>query len=139
MNRICAVSLCLVLLLGIGCKTTDETAATRAEVVTVSGLAEVQRAESWQSLRSGRPLNVGDQVRTGADGRVEVRFSPFGGVMTIQPDSLLQLEQVGPTATNQQVIAVVQLSRGRVVGDTLKLPKDAKVVVKTRGGSFAIP
>lgn len=139
MNKIIAGLLGLTTLFVLACQTTDRAAAARAEVASVTGFAEIQRGQQWQSLRAGEILGVGDQIRTGADGTVEVRFAPHGGVMGLQPDSMLRFEQIGATLTNQQVVAVVDLDRGRVIGDTLKLPKGSKVVVKTRGGSFAIP
>lgn len=134
--------LCFIIVgcaLGLACQSTRTASESTAEIAKATGLAEIQRATSWEALKQGDRLIVGDQVRTGPDGVLEVRFAPHGGVMAIQPDSMVEFEQIGRSGTNQNYVAVVELSRGRVVGDTLKLPTGTKVLVKTRGADFAIP
>ena len=84
-------------------------------------------------------MREGDQARTGANGQINLRLTPHGGVMSLMADSAMQIEQLGTRGTNQQNVAVIRLTRGRVVGDTLKLPKGSKVAVKTNAGTFAIP
>ena len=133
--------LCLLCAMGIGCQSGGSKSgqASRAEVANTRGTVEIQRASSWEGLREGDRLNVGDRVRTGTDGTLEVRFAPHGGVMAVQPGSILAFEQIGRSGTNMNYVAVVELSQGRVVGDTLKLPTGTKVLVRTRGADFAIP
>lgn len=148
---------CLLLLVGIACKTADSTRRSdvQAVVAKVEGSSEFLAAgqtvqtgqiRNEQAVAVGHALRKGDQIRTGADGRVDVQLIPYGGVMSVMPNSAIEIEQLGPegtaggtAGTNQQTVAAIRLTRGRVVGDTLKLPKGSKVVVKTNAGTFAIP
>ena len=132
---------CVLVLFAIGCKSTDASRSSNAQAVvaSVEGSSEFFQGGTWQAIRAGQVLHEGDQARTGANGRVDLRFTPHGGVMSLMPDSAMQIEQLGTRATNQNNVAVIRLTRGRVVGDTLKLPAGSKVAIKTNAGTFAIP
>jgi hypothetical protein len=135
---------CLLLLVGIACKSPNAARGSdsQAIVTKVDGLAEsLQKGQAgaWQPIRVGQVLSEGDQARTGADGQVDIRLAPYGGVMSLMPNSEIQIEQLGARGTNTQAVAALRLTRGRVLGDTLKLPKGSKVVIKTNAGTFAIP
>ena len=139
----------LLIVVGIGCTSTrgspgakQAKSVNQATVASVEGSAEalqVGQAGSWQPIRVGQVFNEGDQARTSANGKVDFGLAPHGGVMTLMPDSAIQFEQLGPRSTNTQEVATIRLTRGRVVGDTLKLPKGSKVAIKTNAGTFAIP
>lgn len=77
-------------------------------------------------------------MRTGPGSRVNLSLGPHGGVLTVHPDSVLELERLGPSADEPAVAAVLNLARGRVTGDTLDLPAGMKIVVKTLGGVHEI-
>jgi hypothetical protein len=135
---------CVLLLAGIACKSPNGGGGSNSQAIVarVTGMAEflpTGQTGSWQPIRDGQVLKEGDQARTGADGQVDFRLTPHGGVMTLMPDSAIQFEQLGARGTNQQTVATIRLTKGRVVGDTLKLPKGSKVAVKTNAGTFAIP
>jgi hypothetical protein len=132
---------CLIVLFAVGCKSTrgSRSSNVQAVVANVEGSAEFLRNGTWQPIRAGHVFGEGDQARTGANGRLDLQLTPHGGVMSLMPDSAMQIEQLGTLGTNQQNIAVIRLSRDRVIGDTLKLPKGSKVAVKTNAGTFAIP
>ena len=139
---------CLLLVsLGIACQNPNAArgSGSQAIVAKAEGSSEFLpkgQATGWQPVRSGWVLAEGDQARTGADGQIDFQITPHGGVVTLMPNSTLEIEQLGPrgtTGTNQNAVATLRLTRGRVVGDTLKLPKGSKVVVKTNAGTFAIP
>ena len=135
---------CLLLLVGIACKTSNASRSsnTQAVVASVEGSSEFLQNGTWQPVQTSHVFSEGDQARTGPNGRIDLRFTPHGGVMSLMPDSAMQIEQLGPkgtNGTNQQNVAVIRLTRGRVLGDTLKLPKGSKVAVKTNAGTFAIP
>ena len=138
MKQILAV---LLLLGAVACKSSNanRTAGTQASVTKTSGSAEFLNAGVWESIRTGQALNEGDQARTGADGQIDIRFSPHGGVMTVMPNSAIEIEKLRSDGTNKMQVATIRLGRGRVTGDTLKLPTGSKVMIKTSGGSFAIP
>src|SRR5262245_55999409 len=127
----------------IGCKSTDALrASSQAVVAKVEGTAEALpngQGTNWQPVREGQIFSEGDQARTSANGKIDFRLAPHGGVMTLMPDSAIRFEELGPRSTNKQAVATVRLTRGRVVGDTLKLPKGSKVVIKTNAGTFGIP
>src|SRR5690349_2134129 len=109
---------CLLLLIGIGCKSSNASRGsnTQAIVTKTAGSTEFLQNGGWQPLRTGQVFVEGDQVRTGADGQVDVNLTPYGGVMTVMPNSTIQMEQLGTRGTNQQAVAVLRLTRGRVVG-----------------------
>ena len=106
---------------------------------SVNGAAEFSSGEGqWQKLRSGRKVEAGANVQTGADSTVHFNLGDYGGVLTVHPESTLTFEQIGPTAPDDEVLAVLNLTRGRVTGDTLKLPGGKKIIVKTLGGVHEI-
>ena len=139
----------LLIVVGIGCASTNGSPGVnranrvnQATVASVEGTAEALQggqAGNWQPIRVGQVFNEGDQARTSANGKVDFSLAPHGGVLTLMPDSAIQFEQLGPRSTNTQAVATIRLTRGRVVGDTLKLPKGSKVAIKTNAGTFAIP
>jgi hypothetical protein len=55
------------------------------------------------------------------------------------PDSLVEFEPIGAAEANPNIVAILNLREGRVVGDTLKLPDGARVQIKTRAGVHEIP
>jgi hypothetical protein len=61
------------------------------------GVVEVQPAGSteWQALASGRPLSVGDQLRTGAGAYVHLKLTDESSYI-LGPDSLATVEQMTP-------------------------------------------
>lgn len=136
-----------VILIGLvwlaGCKTPVRSpvgAEARATIQQTSGLAEVRSGKGdWVAAEAGRDLQVGDEVRTSSDGQLDVELRPHGGVLTLRNDSVMTIERLGADPEEPNAVAVIRLTRGRVTGDTLKLPKGSKVVVKTKGGTFRIP
>jgi hypothetical protein len=67
------------------------TAADKAgEVASVSGRSEVGREGSWRPLWKGDPVFVGDLVRTGADGRVQVQMVDKS-VISVSANSRLEI------------------------------------------------
>lgn len=136
----------LLIVVGIGCQSTGGSAgANQAVVAAIEGSAEALQANqggpaaTWRPISVGQIFHEGDQARTGANGKVDFSLAPHGGTLTLMPDSAVQFEQLGPRSTNTQAVATLRLTRGRVVGDTLKLPKGSKVAIKTNAGTFAIP
>jgi hypothetical protein len=60
-------------------------------VAAVQGTFEVQHAGTWQTARSGLPVFVGDQIRTGADGRGKVVFQD-DSVLAVAPNTEIRLD-----------------------------------------------
>ena len=131
----------LVFALGVACNSpkTGRSANTNLSVADVRGSAEVRRQGTWERIQAGHFLSQGDGIRTGADSQVDLQFAPHGGVLTVMPNSAIDIDQLGSSGTNQTAVATIRLSSGRVVGDTLKLPKGSKVMIKTNAGTFGIP
>lgn len=94
---------------------------------------------TWEPARPGRTLLEGDQARTFENGEMRVQLVPHGGAFTMRGGSTVEIERFGATSEDPNVVAVLRLTSGRIVGDTLKLPKGKKVVIKTNGGTFSIP
>jgi hypothetical protein len=136
-----------LILLGIillaGCQTAERQESAShlgATIQKSAGFVEARTATGeWHPAGAGEALVEGGEARTGPDGQIEVELQPAGGVFTLHSNSTMQIERLGPTADYPNAVAVFRLTQGRITGDTLKLPKDAKVVVKTNGGTFQIP
>jgi hypothetical protein len=140
MKTLC--SILLLCLLATGCATPRSTPPTASSahvlVANRTGTAAISRADGvFKSATRGSAVHQGDVARTGNDGRIDFDLRQYGGVLTLHPDSLVRFEQIG-VASDPQVILVLDLSRGRVTGDTLKLPGDTKIVVKTPNGVHEI-
>lgn len=58
----------------------------------VSGRTEVGRGGQWRPLWSGDPVYVGDQLRTGADGRIQVKFVDLT-VINVSSNSRLEITE----------------------------------------------
>ena len=131
----------LFALLFLGCQSTPNVPSTaRATISSVTGNAEIRRQQTaqWERARTGDTLTVGDQARTGPGAQIDFNLGNNAGVLTLMPDSLLQFDQLGPKSPNDPVQAVLNLPKGRIVGDTLKLPGATKIVVKTPSGATEI-
>src|SRR5688572_15076 len=131
----------LFALLFLGCQSTPNTPATgRATISSVTGNAEIRRQQSgqWERARTSDTLTAGDQARTSPGAQIDFNLGQNAGVLTLMPDSLLQFDQLGPKSPNDSVQVVLNLPKGRVVGDTLKLPGATKIVVKTPNGATEI-
>ena len=104
-----------------------------------AGVAEISRqGGAFKKAARGNFLRPGDVARTGAQGRIDFDLGRFGGVLTLHPYSTLRFEQIG-IAGDPEVLAILELPRGRVTGDTLELPDGASIVVKTPAGEHRIP
>jgi hypothetical protein len=125
-----------------GCATSTTRSEARtggeAAIVRVEGSADLFRAGNWAPARVGETLHQGDQARTAANGKIEINLGNYGGVLTLTPDSLLRLEQLGPTSPEAEVLAIVDLRRGRVIGDTLKPPARKTILIRTPTGTQEI-
>jgi len=125
-----------------GCATSATPSEARtggeAAIVRVEGSADLFRGGIWTTAYGGETLHQGDQARTAANGKIDINLGSYGGVLTLMPDSLLQLEQLGPTSPEAEVLAIVDLRLGRVIGDTLKPPARKKVLIRTSTGTQEI-
>lgn len=112
---------------------------SRLLIKHVEGTAEISGAAgTWSQAREGDTIQEGLQARTGANGKIDFDLGTSGGVLTLMPESLLHFEQLGPVRSGSDVLAILDLRDGRVIGDTLKLPPRQRIVVKTRTGSYEI-
>jgi hypothetical protein len=81
-----------------------------ATLTPVAGLVQYKASGSsdWQTLRSVQLINVGDQIRTGADGLA--RLNVVTGVsVEIYPTSLIQLGNLALNEDSGQVFSLFQL------------------------------
>ena len=125
----------------VGCashKTTYFGLNSAAIVESVQGSAEVSRTgNAWSAAQTGNTIHPGGRVRTGSDGTVTLNLGGNGGTVEVIPDSLLELEQIGPTGGNPEVLATLNVLEGGVRGDT-KNPPRGKILVRTHGGTYEI-
>jgi hypothetical protein len=109
-----------------------------AVLTQVSGTVEVGRGEpaAWSPAKMGDVVAANDRVRTGADGRVEIRTD--AGTLRVHENSMLRL----PPATAEA--DRVELEQGRSLFDVLR--RDGRrlevhtptVVVSVKGTRFGV-
>jgi hypothetical protein len=142
MTEMFSRAILLTVLMAAGCATgpaPSENANFSAIISSVQGKAEIWRDGRWGQARRGQLLWEGERARTSANSRIDFHLGQYGGVLTLMPESMLEFEQLGPLTPDARAAAVIKLTEGRVIGDTLKLPANMHVVVKTLGGTFQIP
>ncbi len=129
-------------LLLIGCATHRVSMApssSEAVIQDVSGGAEISTgANSWSKAQPGSTLHTGSRVKTGPNGTVTVNLGSNGGSVDVMPGSLVEIERLGATRTEPEVVAILNLLEGRVVGDTKTPPSHGKILVRTRGGTYEV-
>ena len=114
----------------------EQMAMATAVVREVSGQDAriANRDGDWKRPRKGAKIEEGSRVRTGPNDTVTVFLGPNGGVMKIMPNSDASFERIAPTTTEPDVLAVISLTAGRIVGDTMQPPGEGKVLIRTLGG-----
>jgi hypothetical protein len=126
-------------LAGMGCASTPALHQDWAVVQKAEGLAEVSSdGLKWKPVRSGQKLAAGATLRTGPEGWIDLQLGTRAGVLRVHPDSTVVLEAIGVNHIDRETAAVLNLTRGRVTGDTLDLPPGMKIVVKTLVGMHEI-
>jgi hypothetical protein len=140
-NLLCLLAAAFLTTLLAACSTTATgTAAGSARIRSVDGAADLSRqGTSWEPAHIWQTVRSGDHARTGPNGKIDFSLGKYGGVLTLMPESAIQFEQLGPVNPTSQIVAVINLTEGRVVGDTLKLPPNTRIQVKTRSGVHEIP
>lgn len=71
-----------------------------AQVYHLEGAARILKkgAENWEPLQVGTVINAGDQVKTEADGLVEIHYDSFFlNIAKITPNSLAEFMSIEPT------------------------------------------
>jgi hypothetical protein len=135
-------SLAAALVLASGCASPRHAAgsASGAVIQSMSGSAELSNdGNTWKRARANQRVTAGTTVRTSPNSLVNFHLGEYGGVLTLHPESTITFEQIGPASPAANVVAIANLTRGRVTGDTLKLPENTKIVVKTLSGVHEIP
>jgi len=108
------------------------------ELTMVSGQVEVGRGEpaKWAIAKPGDSLAANDRVRTGPDGRVEIKMD--AGVLRVHENSMLRLPPAVSEADH------VELERGRSLFDVLRRRgrrfevHTPTVVVSVKGTRFGV-
>jgi hypothetical protein len=114
---------------------------SEALVRNITGRAEISgdSGQNWEPLRSGQVSEEGQQLRTGPESEVRLDLGEHGGgIVKVMPESLVIFEQLGASHTDSDVLAIMNLPQGRVIGDTLKMPANRKITVKTPAGGYDI-
>jgi hypothetical protein len=111
-----------------------------ARIKSLDGNVAIARGNgNWEPAHLWETMHSGDRARTEAHGIVDFSLGKFGGVLTLMPESTIVFEQLGPAGPGLQIVAVISLLEGRVVGDTLKLPPNTRIQIKTADGVHEIP
>lgn len=88
-------------------------AAPGGVVKAVNGKPTVVRGEKSEQLAAGAKLELGDEVRTGADTKVEIDL-PDGSVLTIGPDTKVRIDDLVLTPDSRKGKLSVLLGRFRL-------------------------
>jgi hypothetical protein len=132
----CAAALVAVALAG------GALAATPPAIESLRGAVEVGAGEPmrWRAARAGEALTAGDSVRTGADGRAEIRLRT--GLVRLYENSLLSLPADSPARAASER---VRMERGSSLFDVLRRSdadrfevETPEVAVMVKGTRFSI-
>jgi hypothetical protein len=117
-------------------------AAAEPRIESLRGVVEVGAGEPerWRPASAGEALGPGDAVRTGDDGRAEIRLRT--GVVRLYENSLLRLPTEAPTRASSER---VRMERGRSLFDVLRRSAEDRFEVETpevavmvKGTRFAV-
>jgi ferric-dicitrate binding protein FerR (iron transport regulator) len=120
----------------------SEAAAAEPRIESLRGVVEVGAGEPerWRPASAGDALGPGDAVRTGKDGRAEIRLRT--GVVRLYENSLLRLPTEAPTRASSER---VRMDRGRSLFDVLRRSAEDRFEVETpevavmvKGTRFAV-
>ena len=110
-----------------------------AVVQEVSGAAEISTdGSSWGKAAPGTAIPAGSRIRTSPNGMVTLNLGNNGGSVDVMPGSLLEIERLGATTSEPDVLAVLNLREGRAVGDTKNPPSHGKVIIRTPKGTYEV-
>jgi hypothetical protein len=123
-----------------GCATPQpNTQGERLVARNVDGLVEVSHGgAAWRKMKVGESIAPGNRVRTAAGSTATLGLLPDGGVLTVHPQSVFEVQRFGRSSAADDVIAVFNLTEGRITGDTLKPAGRTKIVVNTPNGMHEI-
>src|SRR5690606_13233770 len=76
-----------------------------ATVLFSHGTVNASNADGSRALQKGDSISAGDTINTGADGRIQMRFTD-GGLVSLRPDSSFAVDKYNqPTADNEGSLA----------------------------------
>lgn len=110
----------------------------RIDIVAAEGAVEVRRYPDgdFAPIGAGATIGVGDQIRTGVDGRAVLELDD-GSIVVVAPSSAMLVATVGGTAV--EPVTRFFLNVGRVFSFLgIDLTGEAAYVVETPGGVAAI-
>lgn len=114
-----------------------EGSAFQAAVTGVLGRAQYSRANGpFTPLGPGMSVRTGDVVQTANDSAVDLDFGNPVGLVRLTENSVLVLEKVTNTDTNQNqgVEVKLNLNGGEIVGLAKKVPEESRFEIKTPVG-----
>jgi len=110
-----------------------------AMIQDINGEAEMVLDEGeWQPAHSGVKLRAGDKIRTRENSTATLDLGENAGSVQLQPESQLKIQQIGSDPNHADLNAVLELEKGRIIGDTKSPPKHGKVMVRTPRGTFEV-
>ncbi len=113
-----------------------------AQVVSVSGKAEVLRGNIWTALKTGDTLSGGDTIQTGFKSSLTLKIKD--STMNVAPLTRMSVEQFSETSEKDntcvfvrtgKVSSNVQKSEGKKVGFTVRTPV---ATASVRGTDFTV-
>jgi hypothetical protein len=120
-------------------------AVPQIRVETITGSVEMRSAGGdWQVVGTSREIKMGDEIRTGSDGKAHIRWGDRGETR-LDPGTTLTVEEAPASAEQVTKVAVrLRLESGRAWSRVLKLldvdsgfeVRTDAVVATVRGTSF---
>lgn len=128
----------LVLLLGLACLSAQATEVA-ATVLFSHGTVTVTNAAGGHDLNKGDGVAAGDTIHTGADGRIQMRFSD-GGLVSLRPDSVFAVDKYNqPTQTSEGSLAFNLIKGGlRTLSGSIGHKDHANYQLKTSVATLGI-
>ena len=125
-----------------GCSTPGTARVDNGEtalIQDINGEAEMVLDEGeWEPAHTGVKMRAGDKIRTRENSTATLELGENGGSVQLQPRSEIKIQQIGSDLNHPEVNAVLELEKGRIIGDTKNPPKHGKIMVRTPRETFEV-
>ena len=116
------------------------TAPQEAQPVAVSGIVEVQAAESdsWEPISEELSVAPGDQLRTGQDSRVTLRF-PDNSMTMLEPNTVVSVVRMSANPDGSRQVTILRQEFGQTHNMVEPLPSpDSRFQIETPAATITV-
>lgn len=111
-------------------------------IVRRSGVAEAQRrgAKGWRKAGVGDRLGEGDAIRSSGESNADLFLGDNGPVIRVTRNSEVEFVRLRWREGNfgKVINTMIDVRKGRILGNVMKLAPESSYLVRTRGGVIRI-